>query len=108
VIEKVKPTIVVPPEVRLILSEAESLEVARIFLLTKENGDQILITEPIDIHDSRGNWSHLLLFLSQVMNVPSLNQLLPYFFRRVAPASWYGENNVLRTTEGGFRISIKM
>jgi len=62
-VDEVKPTVVIPTKVRLILSEVESLKTARILFAPEQNGDQVLVTEFIDIHDSRGNWSHFRLFL---------------------------------------------
>jgi hypothetical protein len=63
VINKVKPTIPIRTEVRLVFSEIESIKCASIFFDSDPNGYWILITEPVHIQDFCGHWSHLRDFL---------------------------------------------
>lgn len=57
-IRKLKPTEVVPTEVRLVLSEIESIEGALIAFRADPNGYKVLTIYGADIDDFCGNWSH--------------------------------------------------
>ena len=59
-IGKIKPTITIGAEVRLIFSEIEFIECTSL-ILANLNGYEILIGQPIDDQDFRGKSCHLEL-----------------------------------------------
>ena len=105
-IDKIKPTIAIGAEMRLIFSETESIECAWIFF-GDLNGYEILIAQPVDNQDFCGKSAHWRPYISfrftlrlekpitsstaeqhekddddYPFTLAPINQLLPYFFRR--------------------------
>jgi hypothetical protein len=59
VVGKVKPTRVIPPDLRLILPEIESIKCAWIIFVPDLDGYKILLIYSGDTYDLCGNWGHL-------------------------------------------------
>jgi hypothetical protein len=63
-IEKIKPTIAIRSEMRLIFTETESIECARVCFGTNLNDYEILIAQPVNNKDFCGKSCHWRPFLS--------------------------------------------
>jgi hypothetical protein len=82
-IDKIKPTIAIRSKMRLIFSETESIECGWVCFGTDLNDYEILIAQPVNDQDFCGKSFHWRPVS------PQMNQLFPYFSRRVKIAFRY-------------------
>ena len=95
---KIKPTITIPPEACLVLSNLKSIVSSSEISAANLNGYKIFVIQLVHMQDLCGNRRHFVTFCG--MSLVPLNRLLLYSFRRIDLASRYGG------TEYPFRFAI--
>jgi hypothetical protein len=85
---KIKPTIPIPTEARLVFSKLKSIEFSGKIISANLNGYEIFVVQLVHIQDPCGNGSHFSPFCG--MSLVPLIQLLPYSFGQICLASRYG------------------
>ena len=93
---KIKPTMPIPTDARLVFSKLKSTEFSSEIIAANLNGYEILVIQLVHIQDLCGNSSHFCHFLRNESLVP-LPRFFPYSFRKIGVASGYGEGCLKQT-----------
>jgi len=85
---KIKPTMAIPTEARLVFSKLKSIEFSSKIMAANLNGYEIFVIQLVHIQDLCGDESHFCHFSE--MSLDPLNRLFLYSFRLIGLASGYG------------------